>query len=134
MKRIGTNGYRGPLTGNAYLPPGEYTVGDTLDIGAGLVSAELAAYMVGIDLAWVLPPTTEPDDQGGTEPIDPDLEPEIEGEEIKVDITPEEALSAMTLAHLQDLAREREIAYSGLKKADLIAGLLADTSEDQDAE
>ena len=51
--RIVTDGYRGPLSGFAYLPAGEYTVGEKLDIGRRVVSPDLADHMVRIGKARV---------------------------------------------------------------------------------
>jgi hypothetical protein len=41
--KIKTVGYVGPGTGFQYLPPGEHTVGDKLDLARRIVPAELAA-------------------------------------------------------------------------------------------
>lgn len=46
--RIGTNGYCGPSTGFAFLPPGEY------EVGGEQVSEALANYLLEIGLAWAV--------------------------------------------------------------------------------
>jgi len=51
VKKISTRGYRGARTGGRYLPAGEYSVGDRLDIARRVVPEALARYMVSIGLA-----------------------------------------------------------------------------------
>ena len=51
VKKISTRGYRGKLTGGRYLSPGEYVIGDRLDIAQRMVTEELARYMVSIGMA-----------------------------------------------------------------------------------
>jgi len=51
MMRIVTDGYRGPGTHNVYVEPGEYAIGEALDLVAHVVPRELADYLVSIDKA-----------------------------------------------------------------------------------
>lgn len=49
-----TTGYRGPLTNNTFIPPGDYEVGgDMLDLAAGRVPEVIVAYVVSIELGQV---------------------------------------------------------------------------------
>lgn len=54
IKAIKTNGYRGPGTKFAYMPPGEYTAGSVLDIVGGVIPQKLADYLVEIGNAEVV--------------------------------------------------------------------------------
>ena len=67
ITRIKTNGYRGAPSGGEYLPPGEYEVGDALDVANRMVTPKLARYLVDTEQATVVdaeddapePPTGE---------------------------------------------------------------------------
>ena len=65
VEKIYTAGYRGPLTAFHYLPPGEYRVGDKLDVGKRVVTEELARYMVSIGMAVGRADFDSDDDAGG---------------------------------------------------------------------
>ena len=90
MSRIVTDGYRGPGTHNVYLEPGEYAIGEALDLVAHVVPRELADYLVSIDKAIptafveVEPPAVEQGEEvasGGTE----ETPPAVEQDEVEQD-------------------------------------------------
>jgi hypothetical protein len=84
--RIVTDGYRGPGTHNVYLEPGEYAIGEALDLVAHVVPRELADYLVSIDKAIPTAfvedaPPVEPDGGDAGAPEDGEQEPSAPAED-----------------------------------------------------
>jgi hypothetical protein len=131
--KIATDGYRGPLTDNAYMPPGEYRVVEGCRPHAnpseGICSRELADYLLGIEMARSVEggPDTVMFAGDKSEPVAPEDE---SADPIRR--TPEEFASDMMLTsddidgmlkdELIDLAEKLDIDSSG-NKPDLQARL-----------
>lgn len=149
ITKIHTDGYRSQLTNNRYLAPGMYRVGGPLDIPGGVVPLKLARYLVGIGKAEIVA-TTEDAEPVATTTDNTDGpvveqwtivhtgdEPSVDtvtvaldeyaagGDEDEDETPPAVAYNEFTKAELDDIARNREIPYSGKVKADLIADLIA---------
>lgn len=69
--RIATDGYRGPLSTFQFIPPGEYTVGERLNIAERQLPAELALHMVKIEKARLLQYEETPEPETIEEPEAP---------------------------------------------------------------
>jgi len=117
---IHTNGYRGPVTNMVFLEPGEYTVTNSFSVPLRTVKPKQAAYIVGIEMAWVV---NEP--AAVSEP-DAAPKPEAEAEAVNAEEEVPAPYVDLALVELRTIASERGIAHSGKRKADLIADLIED--------
>ena len=120
IRSIGTNGYSGPKTQRQYMPPGEYQVGDRLDVVVGIVPRNLAVYLVGIDLAWVIDQANQPPAVvvDGLQNEPDSVEETNEPSDMADDGLP---LSLMKVAELRSLADKCAIeGAASMKKAELV--------------
>jgi hypothetical protein len=139
ITRIGTRGYRGSKTNNAFIPAGEYAVGDDQDLAQHIVSRDLADYMVSIDLAWIVavddpaPPSAREafmhpaaPSSAPAEVVEHDEQPDMD-EAVDIPFLWDyEALESLTVDELRTMAGTNGIDLPDgyVKKADLIEMLL----------
>lgn len=107
IDQIATDGYRGAKSDMVYLPPGVYAVAAATDPAAHTVTAELAAYLVGIGKGYVMAAQ------------EPELEPETHWDL--------DTLEAFTVDELREMAAGEglDLPAGYVRKDDLISLLVA---------